>query len=91
MTTELDLSIKSYFDSTPVLAWSYLGFLKALKSYCVSGEHSLDDLKAIWRKRYLTFLSKFLIEEEGHDNGIKERVTFLIQQVVKFLFIALYL
>ncbi|CAG8572171.1 12169_t:CDS:2 [Funneliformis mosseae] len=45
MSTELHFSIKSYFESTPVLAWSYLDFLKTLKSYCVSEERSLDDLK----------------------------------------------
>ncbi|CAB4395601.1 unnamed protein product [Rhizophagus irregularis] len=80
MSTELHLSIKSYFESTPVLAWSYLDFLKTLKTYCVSEERSLDDLKSIWRKRYLCFLSNCLIKEEEHDNGIKERIAFLIQQ-----------
>ncbi|CAI2181397.1 8466_t:CDS:2 [Funneliformis geosporum] len=39
-----------------------------------------NDLKSIWRKRYLTFLSNFLIEEEEHDNGIKS-----IRGVVLFM------
>ena len=81
MSTELHLSIKSYFESTPVLEWSYLDFLKTLKTYCVSEERSLDDLKSIWRKRYLCFLSNCLIREEEHDIGVKERIAFLIQQV----------
>ncbi|CAG8573790.1 17908_t:CDS:2 [Funneliformis caledonium] len=51
MSTELHFSIKSYFESTPVLAWSYLDFLKTLKSYCILEERSLDDLKSIWRKQ----------------------------------------
>ncbi|CAH1755761.1 13780_t:CDS:2 [Entrophospora sp. SA101] len=79
MSTELDLSIKSYFESTPVLLWSYLGFLKTLKSYCISEEHSMDDLKSIWRKRYINFLSDFLAKKE-HDGDIKRRVTLLIRQ-----------
>ncbi|CAG8527048.1 6170_t:CDS:10 [Paraglomus brasilianum] len=78
MSAELDLSIKSYFDSTPVSLWSYLGFLKTLKSYCISKEYLLDDLKSIWRKRYINFLSNFL--EKEHDNDIKNRVTILIRQ-----------
>ncbi|PKY57164.1 hypothetical protein RhiirA4_549548 [Rhizophagus irregularis] len=57
MSTELHLSIKSYFE-----------------------KRSLDDLKSIWRKRYLCFLSNCLIREEEHDNGAKERIAFLIQQ-----------
>ncbi|CAJ0632727.1 5411_t:CDS:2 [Entrophospora sp. SA101] len=81
MSTELDLSIKSYFESTPVLLWSYLGFLKTLKSYCISEEHSMDDLKSIWRKRYINFLSDFLAKKE-HDGDIKRRVTLLIRQDV---------
>ena len=79
MSAELDLSIKSYFDSTPVSLWSYLGFLKTLKSYCISKEYLLDDLKSIWRKRYINFLSNFL--EKEHDNDIRNRVTILIRQV----------
>ncbi|CAG8627455.1 6876_t:CDS:2, partial [Paraglomus occultum] len=79
MFTEVHLSIKSYFESTPVSSWSYLGFLKTLKSYCISEEYSLDDLKAIWRKRYINFLNNFLAEKE-HDGDIKKRVTILIRQ-----------
>ena len=75
----LDWKIKSYFESTPALEWSYLDFLKSLRPYCVSGEHSLDDQQSIWRKRYLTFLSNVLEEEQDYD--IKERVTFLLRQV----------
>ncbi|CAG8768713.1 3709_t:CDS:2, partial [Acaulospora morrowiae] len=70
--------IKSYFESKPALEWSYLDFLKSLRPYCVSEEHSLDDQQAIWRKRYLTFLSNVLEEEQDYD--IKERVTFLLRQ-----------
>ncbi|CAB4430271.1 unnamed protein product [Rhizophagus irregularis] len=46
----------------------------------MASERSLDDLKSIWRKRYLCFLSNCLIREEEHDNGAKERIAFLIQQ-----------
>ncbi|CAG8724893.1 4678_t:CDS:2, partial [Funneliformis mosseae] len=64
--------------STPVSEWSYMGFLEALKTNCVSEVRSLADQKSIWRKRYLTYLSNVLIEEQDGIN--KERVTFLIQQ-----------
>ncbi|CAG8723401.1 866_t:CDS:2, partial [Funneliformis mosseae] len=47
----------------------------ALKTNCVSEVRSQ---KSIWRKRYLTYLSNVLIEEQ--DGISKERVTFLIQQ-----------
>ncbi|CAG8780949.1 18834_t:CDS:2, partial [Acaulospora morrowiae] len=74
----LDWKIKSYFESTPALEWSYLDFLKSLRPYCISGEHSLDDQQSIWRKRYLTFLSNILEEEQDYD--IKEHATFLLRQ-----------
>ncbi|CAB5365058.1 unnamed protein product [Rhizophagus irregularis] len=70
--------VNLYFESTPVSEWSYMGFLEALKTNCVSEVRSLADQKSIWRKRYYTYLSNVLIEEQ---NGIsKERATFLIQQ-----------
>jgi hypothetical protein len=74
--------VNLYFESTPVSEWSYMGFLGALKTNCVSDVRSLADQKSIWRKRYLTFLNNVVIEEQ--DAISKERATFLIQQVCQF-------
>ncbi|CAG8694716.1 14199_t:CDS:2, partial [Gigaspora rosea] len=39
--------------STPPPEWTYLGFLKAIKPYCIISEaRSIVDQKAIWRKRH---------------------------------------
>uniref|UniRef100_U9UL86 Uncharacterized protein n=1 Tax=Rhizophagus irregularis (strain DAOM 181602 / DAOM 197198 / MUCL 43194) TaxID=747089 RepID=U9UL86_RHIID len=82
--TEKKNLINLYFESTPISEWSYMGFLEALKTNCVSEVRSLADQKSIWRKRYLTYLSNVLIEKQ--DSISKERATFLIQQYrVSFL------
>ncbi|CAG8800724.1 19620_t:CDS:2, partial [Gigaspora rosea] len=74
-----DDAIDLYFKSTPPPEWTYLGFLKAIKPYCISEARSIVDQKAIWRKRYLTYLSNLNIEEK---NGIaKKYAAYLIQQL----------
>jgi hypothetical protein len=83
---QLDLLIQSYFENTPVLKWSYLGFLETMKPQLNSVQGSLDKRKSIWRKRFLTFLTGVLVDEEEQkiydDNKTRfEVATLLVQQV----------
>ncbi|CAG8794897.1 19265_t:CDS:2, partial [Gigaspora rosea] len=51
-------AIDLYFKSIPLPEWACLGYLKAIKPYCIS--------EAIWRKRYLTYLTKHeIVQSEG--------------------------
>ncbi|RGB28917.1 hypothetical protein C1646_714855 [Rhizophagus diaphanus] len=80
------LAINSYFDNTPVLEWSYLGFLKALKPYCITDPNTIENQNSIWRKRYLSCLKDFLNVKEkqglqvGHNKEQYEFVTLLLRQ-----------
>ncbi|CAG8547197.1 1799_t:CDS:2, partial [Funneliformis mosseae] len=82
----LVLDINSYFNNTPVLEWSYHGFLNALKPYFISDLNSIENLNSIMRKRYLACLKNFLDvkEKQGLQNGHNEEhyefVTLLLRQ-----------
>ncbi|CAG8610073.1 9689_t:CDS:2, partial [Funneliformis mosseae] len=82
----LVLEINSYFDNTPVLEWSYHGFLNALKPYFISDQNSIENLNSIIRKRYLAYLKNFLDVKEkqglqiGHYDEHYDFVTLLLRQ-----------
>ncbi|CAG8787563.1 3726_t:CDS:2, partial [Gigaspora rosea] len=71
-------AIDLYFKSIPPPEWAYLGYLKAIKPYCISEARSLDDQKVIWRKYYITYLSNLIIREK--DEARKKYAICLIQQ-----------
>lgn len=81
--------IKSYFEDTPVLGWTYPGFLRALKPFCVADCYgSLEDQNSIWRKRFNTFLKEFLDGIKGNEEE-REYVALLLKEVCKFLLLNL--
>ncbi|CAI2187551.1 8708_t:CDS:2, partial [Funneliformis geosporum] len=78
--------IKTYFEDTPILEWSYPGFLRALKPFCVADCYgSLKDQNSIWRKRFNTFLRKFLDSNEGKEEEL-EYVALLLEEDGNLLF-----
>ena len=64
-----------------------MGFPETMKPHLDSTQGSLDKRKSIWRKRFLTFLTGTLVDEEEqkiYDDNSKPRfetATFLLQQV----------
>nr|CAG8649680.1 2586_t:CDS:2 [Entrophospora candida] len=86
MLSNLDTAIKTYFETTPTLKWSYLGFLRALKPFCLSDPNSVENQNSIWKKRYCSFLRNFLAEkkkqglQDEHNKQQYDHVVFLLQQ-----------
>ncbi|CAG8745951.1 8496_t:CDS:10, partial [Rhizophagus irregularis] len=85
--TQIDLLMNSYFERTPTIEWSYVGFLEAMKPYLNSVQGPQDKQKSVWRKRFLTLLTNILVDEEDqktqNDNSKTrfETATYLVQQV----------
>ncbi|RUS28801.1 hypothetical protein BC938DRAFT_481434 [Jimgerdemannia flammicorona] len=43
--------------------WSFLGFLEALKPFCIlSGRGSIEDRESLWRKKYTGYLKSIIAE-----------------------------
>ncbi|CAB4496081.1 unnamed protein product [Rhizophagus irregularis] len=84
--TQIDLLMNSYFERTPTIEWSYVGFLEAMKPYLNSVQGPQDKQKSVWRKRFLTLLTNILVDEEDqktqNDNSKTrfETATYLVQQ-----------
>ena len=79
--------MNSYFERTPIIEWSYVGFLETMKPYLNSVQGPQDKQKSVWRKRFLTLLTNILVDEEDqktqNDNSKTrfETATYLVQQV----------
>ncbi|CAG8645014.1 7976_t:CDS:2, partial [Racocetra persica] len=66
-----DEVIDSYFKNTPLPEWTYMGYLKTIRPYFISEARMLKDQKAIWRKRYLTYLTKCeIVQPEELREGV---------------------
>ncbi|CAG8591217.1 17920_t:CDS:10, partial [Racocetra persica] len=76
----------SYFEETSHFAWSFSGFLLAVKAFWSTASLS-DDLISVMKKRYTLLLKN--IQDNDKDEQRRSMATFLIQQVwVMFLVVA---